>query len=116
MTIVLQWQVLSNQHIYWQRWRIKYMKAEAKRLKAKRQEEVRSQRKGDPVDYELWIWIRYYHWSLHKRDIDNYAKLVLDCMTDIVYLDDSQIKYMYLSKYIDKSDPRVEIEIKQSYN
>jgi hypothetical protein len=31
------------------------MKAEAKRLKAKRQEEVRSQRKGDPVDYELWI-------------------------------------------------------------
>lgn len=113
--ITLTGQVLSNQHIYWQRWRIKYMKAEAKKLKEKRVKEVKDQRKDTPCDFELWVWIRYYHWSLHKRDIDNYGKLVLDCMTGIVYNDDSQIKFMYLSKYIDKQDPRVEIEIKQSF-
>lgn len=92
------------------------MKKEAHKLKEKRQEEVKKQWEWWVLDYELWIAIRYYHWDRRIRDIDNYWKLVLDCMTGIVYEDDSQIRHMYLSKYFDKENPRVEIDIKQSYS
>ena len=117
MQIILSWQVPSNQHIYLQRWHIKFMKKEAKILKAKRQEEVKKQREWYPMEWDIRMWIRYHHWSRTKRDIDNYAKLVLDSMTGICFNDDSQIQFLYLSKFYDKENPRVEIEIKQSrYN
>ena len=114
--IVLKWQVPSNQWIYLQRGKIRFMKASAKKLKEERQESIKQQRNWSPVDYELWVWIRYYHGDRRIRDIDNYAKLVLDAMTGIVYDDDSQIEYLYLSKYYDKEFPRVEISIKQSFS
>ena len=65
----------------------------------------------------MYVWdirldITYYHWSKTKRDIDNYGKLVLDCMTWIVYEDDSQIVEMNLKKFYDKSNPRVEIVVR----
>jgi Holliday junction resolvase RusA-like endonuclease len=34
-------------------------------------------------------------------------------MAGIVFVDDSQIKYLFLSKHYDKENPRVEISIKQ---
>lgn len=37
-----------------------------------------------------------------KQDIDNFAKSILDCMTDVIYEDDSQIQKLSLSKV--KSD------------
>ena len=112
--IILEWQVLSNQSIYLQRGKMRFIKKEAKELKAKWVEEVKKQWKWEPVDYELWIGITYYHWDRRIRDIDNYWKIVLDCMTGIVYKDDSQIQYMYLGKKYDKENPRVEIIVKQS--
>jgi len=114
MQIILQWQVMSNQHIYLQKGKMRFMRADAKKLKEKRVEEVKEQRKNIPVNYDLWVWIRYYHWDRRIRDIDNYTKIVLDCMNKIVFEDDNQIQFLYLSKYYDKENPRVEIEIKQS--
>lgn len=60
-------------------------------------------------EWELWLDITYYHWDKRKRDIDNYGKLVLDCMTWVVYDDDSQVSRMYVYRKYDKKNPRVEI-------
>lgn len=111
--ITLTGQVPSNQHIYLQRGHIKFMKKEAKELKEKRVQEVKSQYDWEPLDYSLFMRVQYYHWSHTKRDIDNYAKLVLDSMAGIVFVDDSQIKFLFLSKHYDKQNPRVEITVKQ---
>lgn len=89
------------------------MKKEAKELKLRWIDEVKSQYDWEPLDYSLFVRVEYYHWSHTKRDIDNYAKLVLDSMSKIVFVDDSQIKYLFLSKHYDKENPRVEISIKQ---
>lgn len=87
------------------------MKKEAKLLKQKRIDECKNQRTDKPLDYELWVAIIYYHGSHIRRDIDNYAKLVLDSMTGIVFEDDSQIKHLFLTKEYDKSNPRVCISV-----
>jgi Holliday junction resolvase RusA-like endonuclease len=111
--IVLTGQVPSNQTIYLQKWKMRFMKKSAKEIKEKRMQEVKSQYAWDPLDYSLFMRVKYYHWSHTKRDIDNYAKLVLDSMAGIVFVDDSQIKYLFLSKHYDKHNPRVEVSIKQ---
>lgn len=89
------------------------MKKEAKELKALRVEQVKEQRKQKTIESQIVLCIEYYHKNHIRRDIDNYWKLVLDCMTNIVYMDDVQIVEMNLKKYIDKENPRVEIYIKE---
>lgn len=112
--IILTGQCMSNQHIYLQKGKIRFMKKEAKTLKEKRQQELKQQRIWNPLEYDLWIRIILYHWDRRVRDLDNYCKLIYDAMTEIVYKYDSQIEHMYISKKYDKHNPRVEIEIKQS--
>jgi Holliday junction resolvase RusA-like endonuclease len=46
-----------------------------------------------------------------KHDIDNYGKLLLDALAGIVWLDDSQIVKMSVTKGYDKANPRIEIGI-----
>jgi Holliday junction resolvase RusA-like endonuclease len=49
-------------------------------------------------------------WSIHKPDVDNFAKFYLDLMTGILYEDDKQVSKLLIEKR--KSDrPRVEIKI-----
>lgn len=50
-----------------------------------------------------------------KRDIDNYNKILLDSMSGIVYEDDVQIQMLTIVKQYDKKQPRVEIEINETY-
>lgn len=42
-----------------------------------------------------------------RRDIDNYCKGILDGMNHKVYLDDSQIKELYVRKEYDKNKPKI---------
>lgn len=109
--ITLVWQVMSNQHIYGQKWKMKYMKSDAKQLKMVWQILAKRQWHEVPISKNVKLDITYYHKDKVRRDIDNYWKIVLDSLTGIVYEDDVQITEMKLTKKIDKENPRVEIII-----
>lgn len=47
----------------------------------------------------------------NRADIDNMLKALLDCMTGIVYKDDSQIIELHCFKEIDKENPRTVIQV-----
>lgn len=103
----------SSQHIYKYHCRFGfpsgYMSAEGKDLKYDYQIQAKSQWKNKPMDYPLVVNIRLYFKRGGKHDIDNYGKILLDSLTGIVWSDDSQIEQMIVSKFIDKSNPRIEI-------
>jgi crossover junction endodeoxyribonuclease RusA len=52
-----------------------------------------------------------YFGDERKRDIDAYLKIVLDALSGIVYEDDSQIEAMHVYKSVEKSNPRIEIQV-----
>ena len=45
------------------------------------------------------------------RDIDSCFKLVLDSLEEFAYLNDSQVTRLIAYKEVDKSNPRIEIDI-----
>ena len=45
------------------------------------------------------------------RDVHGSGKLIADSLEGIVYVNDKQIKKMIFEKFIDKDNPRIEIEI-----
>jgi Holliday junction resolvase RusA-like endonuclease len=53
----------------------------------------------------------------HRPDVDNLAKLILDCLNNIVYLDDSQVIEMKAKKvYSEKPGTLIRIEALSSSN
>jgi Holliday junction resolvase RusA-like endonuclease len=112
MQLILLWKPLSTQHLYWQRWRIRYMKKEAKVLKEYYVSQIQEQYKWSVLKWDLEVYIKLVFWDKRKRDIDNWHKLTLDAMTWLIYNDDSQIIKFIVEKSIDKM-PRIEIEILQ---
>jgi len=65
------------------------------------------------------LGILYYQLSedlsvaVRKRRLDlaNQNKLILDALTGIAYLDDSQINELHLFRAYDPANPRIEVEI-----
>ena len=55
--------------------------------------------------------IRYYFPDNRRRDVTNYDKSPIDALSGIAFKDDSQIQECMLKKYVDKSNPRTEIDI-----
>jgi crossover junction endodeoxyribonuclease RusA len=49
-----------------------------------------------------------------QGDLDNSLKLILDTLTGIAYLDDSQVVEIHAKRFDDPSDPRVEITIEEA--
>ena len=118
--ITLRSGIMSNQQLYnsvcMGRRSIMYMCPKGKKLKQRYIDEVVEQYKGKLHTEELELDVKYYFGTKHKRDIDNYAKLVLDSMEGIVYEDDKQIKRITIEKFYDKKSPRTEIIIKKYKN
>lgn len=111
---VLKWQAISNQHLYLQRGKMRFMSAKWKKLKNERIEQIKNVIQGFENSFfhkELKLWIIFYHWDRRVRDIDNYTKIVLDSMNWLVFEDDWQIVELNLRKFYDKLNPRVEISL-----
>jgi crossover junction endodeoxyribonuclease RusA len=87
------------------------MSKEGKLKKEEYQWEAKSQWKKKITNKDLEVIITLYFKDKKVRDIDNYSKILLDSMTGIVWEDDKQIQRMTIEKYIDKEDPRIEVEI-----
>ena len=119
MKIILEGNAKSKQTIYFSACRGKhamiYMSKKGKDLKSQYIRETEEQYNGELLTEDLILEIKYYFSTKHRRDIDNYAKLVLDAMEGIVYEDDTQIQDLIQSKYYDKENPRIEIRKVKNY-
>ena len=62
----------------------------------------------------LTVTLDLYPPCRRKRDVDNYAKGVLDALTHAgVWDDDSQVQRLTIQKYPKDGDPRVEVTIEE---
>lgn len=112
MKIILNGNPMSTNGIYRTHGHIVYMTKEGKALKTQYQWEAKSQWKGNPTDKSVEIDIKLYFKNKRRHDIDNYCKILLDSLTEIVWDDDSQIKKMVIKKFISKTKPRIEVGIR----
>lgn len=111
--ITLIGQCLSTNHIY--KYRLiktfiaSYMSADGKALKEDYQWQIKSQYKGTPVTGDIEMEIHLFHGDKRKRDIDNFNKLILDACSGIIFINDSQIIKLTITKTYCKENPRAEI-------
>ena len=74
---------------------------------------VRFAWKGDPIpkDVPLALTLRFFlkHLRLDADDWDNLGKSVSDAMEGIAFTNDGQFVDTYVSKRLDRDNPRVEI-------
>ncbi len=90
---------------------MRFMRKEAKELKEDYKKQAWEQWQSDVLDCELEIEIDLYFGDKRKRDWDNFHKLSMDALTDIVWIDDSQVKKATVCLYYDKTNPRTEIKL-----
>jgi Holliday junction resolvase RusA-like endonuclease len=92
------------------------MSADAKVIKTDYQWQAKSQYRNKPTELPLAISVEMYFGTKRKCDIDNFSKLLFDALTEIVWVDDSQIQTASFSKHYDKLNPRIEITIYEKEN
>lgn len=61
-----------------------------------------------PMAGVLVVEVHWYMPDNRKRDLDN-IKMVLDALSGVLWVDDSNIWQLRMFKYIDKEKPRMEI-------
>jgi len=115
MKVILPKQPLSNQHIYLQRWRNRFMIPKAKELKQYYIDILKQKKdliKWKFYDEKIVMQVTFYHWDLRIRDIDNYCKLLLDSFEEAeVIKNDNNIIDLHLKKFYDKENPRTDVVI-----
>lgn len=90
-----------------------YMSPEGRKLKDSYKRQAAAQMAGKyTLTTELEIYVKLYFSNKHKHDWDNHHKISMDALTNIVWIDDSQIMKATVEKFHDKDNPRMEIEIK----
>ncbi len=92
-------------------WPTTYLTTKGKELKESYQWQAKSQWRQKPLECDISVVIDTYHDNHRKNDWDNFHKLSMDSLSGIAYLDDSQIQQAIVTKYYDKKNPRIEIEI-----
>ena len=110
---------ISTQHAYWHRvlkkgWKnivIKYLTADAKKLKQQYIEQIRYQYRWEIVETPVLIAIKLIFWDKRKRDWDNYHKLSMDALEWTILKDDSQIINAWVKKFYRKGERGMEILI-----
>jgi Holliday junction resolvase RusA-like endonuclease len=87
------------------------MSAKGKELKLSYIKQVREQYHGEPLSDLLNVEVHLYFGDDRVRDIDNYQKISMDALTDVVWVDDVQIMRLTIEKHKDKTNPRIELTI-----
>lgn len=76
--------------------------------------QLKDQFKGMKItEYPISVQLVFYYPTKHRKDLDNSASTILDCMTKAGVIEDDDVKhvnelYCYFAGY-DKENPRVEI-------
>jgi crossover junction endodeoxyribonuclease RusA len=114
-TIILHGEPKSTSHIYKitsrGRFASMYMSKEGKLIKDSYIKQGTLQWANKPLIGDIRIYIELYFGTKRKVDIDNFGKLLLDSLTGIVWIDDSQIVDMRIIKKYDKNKGRIEIDV-----
>lgn len=71
--------------------------------------EARLQYRGAPLEGSVWLKIDLCWADMRRHDIDN-IKVLLDALTCILYLDDSQITRLEITKRFEKGNASVALE------
>lgn len=87
----------------------RFLTNEGKSIKESTGWEIKKQWKENMIRGNVGVQIDLFYSDKRKRDIDNPTKALLDCMTSIVFLDDSQITELIITKNVGKD--RAEIII-----
>lgn len=88
----------------------RFLTKEAKEIKEAIAWEVASQYKGELLNKDIQLNIRFFV-ANSRIDIDNYLKGLLDCLTGLIWTDDRYITELHVYKIIEKNNPRVEIDL-----
>ncbi|MDR6172622.1 RusA family crossover junction endodeoxyribonuclease [Curtobacterium sp. SORGH_AS_0776] len=64
-----------------------------------------------PVTGPLRVRLRFFRENMRRVDLDNLAKIPLDALNKLAWVDDSQIMSLIASKHLDRDNPRTEIEL-----
>lgn len=117
MKIILLGEPVSTNHVYKRHGYVIYMSAEGRALKESYQMQALSQRGGHRAnDSKYQVDIKLYFKDHRQRDIDNYGKILLDSLTGIIWNNDKQVNKMCVEKFIDKQEPRIEVDIYEKHN
>lgn len=60
------------------------------------------------------VWVDFEFTDRRKRDVDNFAKAVLDCLKGLVFDDDSDIWILHLSKKLKCDRHKIKIVCKNA--
>lgn len=89
-----------------------YMVKAGKDLKEVYRWIARTSWKGEPISgRKIALKVVLYFKDERRHDIDNYNKILFDSMNGIVWEDDSQIDELEIRKTVDKSNPRIEVQV-----
>lgn len=114
-TIILHGEPKSTSHIYKMtcrgRFASMYMSKEGKMIKDSYIKQTKLQWANKAITGDVRVYIELYFGTKRKSDIDNFGKLLLDSLTGICWIDDSQIIDMRVVKKYDKNKGRIEIDI-----
>lgn len=113
MKIILKGKPISTSHAYGQKGRIRYMTKEARTLKEDYTWQAKNQWRGEVLKDDLEVYIKLFFNNKLRRDWDNWHRLSQDSLQGIVFENDVQIQKATVEKFIDKENPRIEIEIKK---
>lgn len=89
----------------------RFLTKEGKATKHAISMEILAQRNFEPHSTPVALNIIFYFGNNRKNDIDNRLKALLDCLTGVIYEDDSLVTEMHIFKEYDKENPRVELQI-----
>ena len=64
-----------------------------------------------PLDGELEITLEFYYKDRRFGDLGNAEKSICDALNKLLYHDDKQINVIHKYRYIDRENPRIEIEV-----
>ena len=76
----------------------RYLNTRGKDTKRCMEQEIALWWKSDIIEDDVELNIMFFFKDNRKRDIDSHLKAILDSMSGIVYLDDSQINALHVYK------------------
>lgn len=96
---------------YWRKFRNRMVISDAG-LAFRAEAHVICQKAGiTPLQGRITVTVRVYR-PANRGDLDNSLKAILDALNKRAYQDDSQIDELHAYKYLDRANPRVEVEVR----
>ena len=109
--IVLKGKPQSTNHLYGHQGRRVFLTSDGRDTKLDYQWQAKMQWKNPVILDEIELNIRLFFPDGRRRDWDNWHKISMDSLNGIVWKDDKQIYKATVEKFIDKRNPRIEIDV-----